>query len=147
VDNLLAIRAGLRHQYGALLGQMSPVAFATDNSMSVKDLQFVQTFEQYISEHYQQVDLSRSSMAEKLYMTERQLNRKLSALVEHNFSEYLRKFRLRQSLRLLSDTHQSIAGIAENVGFATPTYFTRCFKAEYDVSPNQFRQQRQQTIA
>lgn len=146
VDNLLSIRATLRRKFGLLLGKYSPVAMAEENGIADKDRQFIEKFEQCIGECFRQSELTRSDVAAKLYMTERQLNRKLSALFEHNFVEYLRKFRLRQSLSLLTDTEQSIAGIAESVGFTTPTYFARCFKAEYELSPNDYRQQQKAAL-
>lgn len=141
VDNLLAIRANLRQQYGAMLGRVSPLLVDDDNQLSAKDRQFVEKFERCISESYQDSDLTRTAVAEQLFMTERQLNRKLGALFEHNFVEYLRKFRLRQSLDLLVQTDEPIVEVAESVGFTTSTYFARCFKAEYQVSPNQYRLQ------
>jgi len=56
-------------------------------------------------------------------MSERQLNRKLSALFNHNFSEYLIKYRLNKPLDLMDQGFQ-ITQISQKVGFSNFPYFS-----------------------
>ena len=41
---------------------------------------------------------------------------------------------------LLENKHASVADIATKVGFATPSYFAKCFKAMFGVLPNRYRE-------
>ncbi|MCJ8268358.1 MAG: response regulator, partial [Psychrosphaera sp.] len=146
VDSLLLIRTQLRRQWGAVLSQRSPTFLASTSTststvidgMSPLDVKFVEKFEQCISEHYSQSELSRTMVAGLLFMTDRQLNRKLNALFEHNFSQYLRQFRLRQSTQMLLVGTLPIVAVSEAIGFGSSTYFARCFKAEFGVSPSEY---------
>ena len=76
-------------------------------------------------------------------MSERQLNRKLSALVDYNFSEYLRKYRLQKSRDLLLAGRQ-VTEVAYDVGFNSPSYFSSCFKAEFDKTPKRYVEELEQ---
>ena len=135
VANLLALRARLRQTFGAALSQQSPVELAESPQMSAVDQAFLQKFETCISKNYHLVDLNRTIVANTLFVTERQLNRKLSALVEHNFSSYLTKYRLRKSKTLLLEGH-SVSDVADAVGFSSANYFTRRFKSEFNSLPS-----------
>ena len=67
----------------------------------------------------------------------------LSSLFKKNTGEglmdYYRKRRLDAASRLLLERGRSIAGIAEILNYSSAYAFSRAFKAEYGVSPNQFR--------
>jgi AraC-like DNA-binding protein len=62
-------------------------------------------------------------------------------------AEYVRSFRLEKAAILLEKSHLTIAEIAYEVGFSTPSYFTRAFKAKYKSSPSEYagRKEKQKT--
>ena len=45
----------------------------------------------------------------------------------------------RGSRELILTTDESIADIAYKTGFSNPSYFSKCFKKEFDVSPSDIR--------
>ncbi len=53
--------------------------------------------------------------------------------------EYLNKKRIQQSKILLNTSHLSIETIAENVGFNTPSYYTKLFRINEGMTPSEFR--------
>ena len=53
--------------------------------------------------------------------------------------ELLRKSRVEKGRCLLEKTDKTISEIAYEVGFSAPSYFTKCFKDEYGVSPAEIR--------
>jgi AraC-like DNA-binding protein len=53
-------------------------------------------------------------------------------------SEYANVVKLRLSLELLKNSGETIAEIAYEVGFSSPSYFTKCFKDQFGVSPSEF---------
>ncbi|MCF6440475.1 response regulator [Pseudoalteromonas luteoviolacea] len=137
IENLISIRKMLRQSLGRGLGTAKPVLDAENDLMKL-DNEFILKFEKVIEQHYQDEAFSRTMAASEMHISERQLNRKLAHLLDHNFSEYLRKYRLRQSLNLIHSGLQ-IAQIAEDVGFSSPSYFSHCFKAEYGKTVSQHR--------
>jgi signal transduction histidine kinase/DNA-binding LacI/PurR family transcriptional regulator/DNA-binding response OmpR family regulator len=53
--------------------------------------------------------------------------------------EYLQRYRINQSKRLLKESQQTITEIALRVGFADSGYFSRIFRRETGMSPEAFR--------
>jgi AraC-like DNA-binding protein len=53
--------------------------------------------------------------------------------------ELLRLARLERGRQLLKTTDMTISQVAYEVGFATPSYFTTCFRQQYGMYPNDVR--------
>ncbi len=52
--------------------------------------------------------------------------------------EFINKFRLEYSRQLLLSEHISVEQVAMNLGFGTHSYFTKCFKREYSITPTEY---------
>ena len=67
----------------------------------------------------------------------------LSSLFKKNMGEglmdYYRKRRLDAASRLLLEKGRTVTGIAEMLNYSSAYSFSRAFKAEYGVSPNQYK--------
>ncbi len=80
---------------------------------------------------------------ELLELTEKSreyLNRCMRKYFNMTTSDYIRKRRLAQAAHLLRHTNSSIQEIGVNCGFDNEGYFFRSFKATYDCTPRQYRQ-------
>ena len=53
--------------------------------------------------------------------------------------EFVQRLRLRLAAQLLLATHMPVKSIAENVGYASRSYFTRAFRSVYDIDPLTYR--------
>jgi AraC-like DNA-binding protein len=60
-------------------------------------------------------------------------------------SEFVTSVKLRKSLELLRNSGKAISEIAYEVGFSSPSYYTRCFKDQFKMSPSEYMQQHQKT--
>ncbi len=58
-----------------------------------------------------------------------------------SLSKWLIEMRLGYSRILLLNTEESISEVAYRSGFETVSHFIRCFKKQYDLPPQQYRQQ------
>lgn len=58
-----------------------------------------------------------------------------------SFTKWLTEMRLKYARILLLTTEESIGELADRSGFDTTTNFIRCFKKQYGLPPQQFRQQ------
>ena len=104
---------------------------------SAKDRVFFERFTETIKQGFADESFNRGKAAASMAMSERQLNRKLSALLDCNFSEFLKKYRLGRAKVLLISGHQ-ITNVSYDVGFSSPSYFSSCFKAEFGMSPKAY---------
>ena len=68
-------------------------------------------------------------------MSERQLQRKLRALMNYTPREYLRHYRLQEGAKMLR-AGASVADAAYSVGFLSLSYFAKCFRAQFGVAPS-----------
>ena len=64
------------------------------------------------------------------------LHRRIKSLTGITANEYVRKHRLTKAMQLLRDGHNA-SEVAMECGFSSPSYFTRCFKAEYGMLPSE----------
>ena len=79
-------------------------------------------------------------LGDELGMSRVQLYRKVKALTGTSPVELLREMRLERAHKLITTTTKSIAEIAFEVGFNTPSYFSNCFKKQYGVYPSEMRE-------
>ena len=83
-------------------------------------------------------DLTIETLSDKSHMTPRHLDRLLKEQYGMSFTEKLQAEKMRSGKYLLENTDHSIGKIREICG-VTPTYFIRCFKKRYAITPAQYR--------
>ena len=76
--------------------------------------------------------------SDDMCMSRMNLYRKLQSITGQKPTEFIRSIRLKKAARLLTDTELSVVEISEKVGFATPSYFSKCFKEMFGVLPTQY---------
>lgn len=84
-------------------------------------------------------DISLQELAQSLYMSPSYLSVKFKDTVGMTFIDYVKMKRIDQASALLTETTKKIADIAREVGYDDEKYFSRVFKKEKGVSPQQFR--------
>jgi PAS domain S-box-containing protein len=88
---------------------------------------------------YTDPGFSMSHLANHLSMSDRQLQRKIKALVDVSPLELLKRFRLEKAKLQLKQNVQ-IGLVAQSCGFSSQTYFGRCFKEHFGVTPKIYQQ-------
>ncbi|WP_448548555.1 ATP-binding protein [Thalassotalea fusca] len=102
------------------------------------DDNFLNKLEQFVAKHYTNPQLEIAEIASHLAMSERQLQRKIRVLLGSTPNHYLKEFRLSKAKEALA-MGKPIGHIALDVGFSSQTYFGRCFKEKYDMTPKQYQ--------
>ena len=67
------------------------------------------------------------------------ISSKFKADTGYSFTEYLQKYRIEPSLRLLSNSDMKIIDIAYSVGYNDINFFGEVFKKYVNMTPSQFR--------
>ncbi len=130
VDNLLRNRVLLRSIFSGDSGEE-----ADEQRLSATDRTFVGRLRETVRQNLGDSDFSVERLGAELGLSRVQLYRKVKALTGHTPVELLRKARLAKGRRLVETTDLSVAEIAYEVGFTSPSYFNKCFKEEYGVNP------------
>lgn len=148
VRNLLNIRLLISQRIGQRLNSLSNFTDSMSEEavssrlvgVSDKDKRFMNQLDELLALHFHDPELKAELIYPELAMSERQFHRKMKALLAQTFSDYLRTFRLGKGALLLKQ-NLPVTQVAMDCGFSTQSYFSRCFKAQYCLSPKQYAQQ------
>ncbi len=77
-------------------------------------------------------------LAYGLGLSKAQTYRKIKVLTGMSPNTLIREMRLRRSLSALKKNGKTVAEIAYDLGFNSPTYFTRVFRKRYEILPTSF---------
>lgn len=102
------------------------------------DKGFVDKLRKEIEERLSNPDTNVEDLGAALGFSRVQLYRKTKALTGYAPNELLRIARLKKAASLLAATEKSIAEVTYEVGFSSPSYFTRCFKEFFGESPTDY---------
>jgi YesN/AraC family two-component response regulator len=97
---------------------------------------FLLKFRDFIEKNLADSDLSVETVGAELGLSRVQLYRKVKALTGLSPVELLRTARLQKGRQILESTGKSVSEVAYEVGFTAPSYFTKCFKDEFGISPS-----------
>lgn len=95
-----------------------------------------------IEQHLSESDYGVEQLAKDLCMERTGLYKKLKTLTDESPVSLIRKVRLEKAAEMLKSSANdamTVNEIAERTGFASPSYFTKCFKAKYGVKPSEYR--------
>jgi signal transduction histidine kinase/ligand-binding sensor domain-containing protein/DNA-binding response OmpR family regulator len=105
------------------------------------DEAFLQKAIDYIIKNLQDTQLGVDSVAGLFNLSRMQVYRKIKGLTGKSVVEFIRMVRMKQAIKLM-DTHKfTLSEIAFEVGFNSSSYFTRCFKEEYNKTPSEYLQE------
>lgn len=109
-----------------------------DIAITSADEQFLQTALDVVEEHISDSDFNVQVFREKMCMSRMQLQRKLKALTDQSPGEFIRILRLKRAAQLLSCRQDNITQITYQVGFNNLSYFAKCFKEHFGLSPSDY---------
>lgn len=107
-------------------------------SISELDKDFVTRFKVLVGEKMKDPELNVEDLGRDMGMSRVQLYRKLKSLTNYSPNELLRQMRLKKAASLLAASDMTIAEVAYEVGFSSPSYFTKCYKEQFGESPTDF---------
>ncbi len=134
--NLLELRRMLRESF--ISRPLTPVTTIASNPT---DTDFVQRITALIEKNFDNTDLSVDFLAHELCMSRSGLFAKIKALTDSTPGEMIQLTRLKKAAQLLSEGNLRISEICYQVGFSSPSYFTKCFTAQFGVKPSEFAAQ------
>ena len=135
LHNLIDNRRRLQHFFTDNLNIPVPQAKPTVNEV---DKSFMEKLRHLIDENLSNPNLSVEELGEQIGLSRVQLYRKTKALCGYSPNELLRIARLKRAASLLASTEKTVAEITYEVGFSSPSYFTKCYKEYFGEIPTDF---------
>ncbi len=135
IDNLIQGRKALRHRYS-----QDVVLKAKDIAITPTDEAFLNRLQKVLDERLSEPDFNAASFCKILGMSRMQLHRKLMVFTGLSTTAFIRSQRLKQAVHILQTSDATINEVAYTVGFNTPSYFIKCFKETYKMTPLEYLQ-------
>ena len=104
-------------------------------TLTSQDESFLQLLFSKLEENWHNADFDITHCCKEMAMSTSQLYRKATSLTGLSPNILLNEFRLEKAKDLLRKRHYNIAQIAFDSGFASASYFTKCFKKKYGLLP------------
>ena len=143
ISNLLRSRLQLKNLFGNAEDNTKAPAAADEAPATEREVTepaitdtFLLKFRDFIEKNMSDSDLNVETIGAELGLSRVQLYRKVKALTGQSPVELLRTARLQKGRQLLQTSGKTISEIAYEVGFTAPSYFTKCFKDEFGISPS-----------
>ncbi len=96
---------------------------------------FIQQAETIVLEHLSQEQFGVSELAQAMNMSRSNLLRKIKKQTGLSASQFIRQIRLKKGREMLQETSLTVSEISFEVGFASTSYFIKCFREHYGYPP------------
>ena len=133
VRNLLENRKRLKYVYAS--GADDEARDEAD-----PDSRFMADFGRVVRERMSDSSLSVETISSALGLSRVQMYRKVKQLTGQSPVEIIRVTRLKKAERLLKTTQMTVSEISYDVGFSSPSYFSKCFKDYFGCQPGEMRE-------
>jgi signal transduction histidine kinase/DNA-binding response OmpR family regulator len=133
IKNLLALNNTFKKTYTKQIKALAP-----EIEIQSGDEILLQTIHQYLEDNLTNPQLSVEELSRHVGMSRSSLYNKLLEVTGQTPVEYIRSVKLDKAIILLQKSDMNIAQIAYSVGFSTPNYFAKSFKAKYNMLPSEY---------
>ena len=130
IQNLIANRKKLQKRF-ANTTLISPKEIAVTSM----EQQFLEKLVEEIEENIGDESFGVEQLADTINLSRSQLHRKMISITNQTPSLFIRKYRLERAKNLLEQGAGRVSDIAFQVGFSSPSYFTKYFVEEFGKTP------------
>ena len=133
IKNIFTSRARIRQGYidKSWLPYKEGKEIKSDDSLAMN-------LDRIIEDHLTDNEFDIDMLADEMNMSRSALHRKMRAELAMTPNDYVRLYRLKKAAELLASGEHQVASVGYMVGFNTPSYFSKCFLAQFGVSPKDF---------
>ena len=139
IRNLFDLNQSLKNTYTRQLKIVTPAV-----EVQSEDDKLMLAVSQYIEANLNSPKLSVEELSRHVCMSRGSFYNKIVTLTGETPVEFIRSVKLNKAAALLENSDMKIAQIGYAVGFTTPNYFARAFKAKFNVLPSEYLQQKRQ---
>jgi DNA-binding response OmpR family regulator len=135
VANLIASRRRLRDRFAGRRLELH----AERVDISSADARYLERIRSIIEEHLSDETFGVTELSDQVSQDRSHLYRRVRSLLGETPTDLIRRLRLERAAQLLAGQAGSVAEIAYAVGFKGVSYFCKCFKDAYGVTPSAYR--------
>jgi signal transduction histidine kinase/DNA-binding response OmpR family regulator/ligand-binding sensor domain-containing protein len=128
------------------LRELRKIAFVEEKDVKTEDIttnpldkKLLDEALRHVNSNLKNPEYSVEKFSDDMNMDRTGLYRKLVALTGLSPTGFIRTIRLKKAADMLTSTSVPITEIAEESGFSSVSYFTKCFHEAYSKTPSQYR--------
>jgi|GEM_PF-973154 len=111
-----------------------------DMTTNAQDKEFLSSSNRIIEDNYGNTDFNIEDWSHAMNIGRTRLFNRIKEITGMTPNDYILKKKMEQSARLLSVPEDiTVSEVAYRLGFSNPAYFTRCFKKQFGVTPQEYR--------
>ncbi|MDR0347974.1 MAG: response regulator [Tannerella sp.] len=114
----------------------SPYMLINSVANNEADEKFLELINEIILDHLSDNDFSIEQLARKVNMSRSTLDRKMKGTVQLTTNDFIKLVRIKKAAQLLSEGKYKINEVCYITGFTSPSYFSKCFREHFGMSPN-----------
>lgn len=100
---------------------------------------FIIQLKKIILDHLEDDQFSVSNLASEVGLSRSQLLRKVKKFTGISVNQLINNVRLEEAAKRIRTTNDTASEIAYQVGFSSPSYFTKCFQRVFGYTPSEFK--------
>lgn len=137
IKNILAGQASLKKVFTKQVEVKT-----TEVAVESPSEKLIQQALEIVEKNLSNTAFSVEELSRELYMSRVSVYKKIFTLTGKTPIEFIRSIRLKHAAQLLEKSSLTIAEIAYESGFNNPKYFTKYFKAEFNIVPSEYAAQK-----
>lgn len=122
-----------------LMQNMFAEGVKKDANIDESEKKFLEDIERVAMASIGNAEFTSEDFAERLNMGHTTFYSTMSRLTGKSPKEYLRHIRMKEAARLLLTSNKNVSEVAYQVGFNEISYFSKCFKRHFGVSPQNYK--------
>jgi ligand-binding sensor domain-containing protein/signal transduction histidine kinase/CheY-like chemotaxis protein/AraC-like DNA-binding protein len=133
IHNIILLQERTHEKYAA-----SEDIYPVNLSLNKLDDEFLTKVISFIEEHLTESNLDYKKICELTAMSRSLLYMKIKTITGHGVHDLIKSVRLKKGLALLLEGRLNITQIAFEVGFSTPSHFSKSFIKQYGSAPTEY---------
>ena len=103
-----------------------------------ENLKFMDRVKRLLEENLGNPAFNVEQLGKELHMSRSTLYRKMKVVTDVPVNDYIKQYRLKKAAEMLAEKTWPVSEIASMVGFNSVSYFSRCFRTQFGVSPKDY---------
>ncbi|MBK7631236.1 MAG: helix-turn-helix domain-containing protein [Ignavibacteriales bacterium] len=133
IKNLLEQRKRLREKFAKEAIEQKQIS-----TINPLDEEFLQKAFSLVEKNLDNINFDTEAFAKEMFLSRMQLHRKLQAITGQTPGDFIRSFRLNKAAKMLTEKKLSVTQIAFEVGYSSPSQFSRAFSKQFNCTPTDY---------
>ena len=101
---------------------------------------FIDNVKQIILNHLDDEKFGVNELASEIGLSKSQTLRKVKSVSGKSINQFIKETRLQEAAKLIVETDLNASEICYKTGFSSPSYFNKCFKKYYNLTPREYKE-------